>query len=301
MIEKISQDVKDLLDELNKLGKSIVFGGYLRDLYLNRVPSDVDIATNASIEDIEKKYSHMEKASKRKTISGHDVFSFKLEKNEKIFVEIVFTNRDVYEKSKEADYTINSLMFDGKELIDNQGFFKDVERKMINEVDIKIINEDLKTRPYLWLKTIRLISMTGFTLSENVFAALMENKTVIDGVSSEIFQTEGHKTLSGKGVAIAINYLSLLGFIKHYSFSQTHENQFSKNIQVHQKLLLISILFGKNISDDFSSLYHISSIIVDKHNELFNAYYSTEKISNKLKNQIITIKKIINSKEERED
>ncbi|MDF2533941.1 MAG: hypothetical protein K0R18_98 [Bacillales bacterium] len=294
MITNIHEDVKILLNELNILGQAVIFGGYLRDLYFGRVPSDVDIATNVSIDVIEHNYGYLEKASRRKTISGHDVFSFKMHRTEKIFVEIVCTNDNLLDKAKQADYTINSLLYDGKQIIDSQGCFNDMMLGTIREVDIKIINSDLSTRPYLWLKTIRLTSMLGLGLSEKVYAALQKHRDVISKISPEIMQAEGHKTLNGKGVLRAIQYLGANDFItRDYESTGYHEDKFSVQIQPHQKLVLVALLTNKQVADEYIKFYHFPLALKEKYEELYEAYHSEEKPANRLKHQVITIKKII--------
>lgn len=288
----ISADVVELLEELNTIGDSVIFGGYLRDIYLGFSPNDVDIATNISIEVIEKKFANMEKAKRRKTINGHDVFSFKMHKNEKIFIEIVCMNDNLYNKSKQADYTLNSLMYDNK-IIDFENGINDINNKLIKEVDIDIIKNDLSARPYLWLKTIRLVSKLGFELSPNVSYVLKSNKEVIKNVSEEILQTEGHKILNGKGVIRAIDYLSKFELISEVDFMKNYENIFSQSLQSYQKLVLLNKIVGDKICGEFIELFKFSQIIVNKYKELLEAFNNEEKTTNKLKHQIIIIKKIL--------
>lgn len=290
----IHDDIKELLSELNEIAPSIVFGGYLRGLYLGKASSDIDIATNIPIEIIEEKYGHLEKAGRRKTISGHDVFSFKMHRTEKMFIEIVCTTENVLNKAKQADYTINSLMYDGKQIIGNQACFEDMQSKVIRAVDTKIINEDLSTRPYLWLKTIRMTSEFGFGLSYHMYGTLYDHKDVIKDVSVEIMQAEGHKTLNGKGILRAIQYLSAFSYIERsHSLESYHEEKFSVHIQPHQKLCLLAILTNKQTANDFIKFYHLPSSLKERYEELYDAYYSENKVANRLKHQVITIKKIV--------
>lgn len=295
----IHKDLQELLNELNEIGESVIFGGYLRDLRLNRIPNDADIATNIPIDIIEERYKNMEKASRRKTISGHDVFSFKLHKTEKIFVEIVSTTSNLLDKAKLADYTINSLLYGKDGIIDLEGFSNDFDNKIIREVNIDIINDDLKTRPYLWLKTLRLAAMTGFDLSANVFKALTDNKNSAYQISDEIMQTEGHKTLNGKGVLRTLKSLSLLGFIGDFDLADSEVIRFEEKeyaIQPHQKLCLLAVLIGKEVIDDYINFYKFTDVIRDKYEELYAAFNEKEKLANRLKNQVITIKKILGEK-----
>ncbi|MNJ90233.1 CCA-adding enzyme [compost metagenome] len=294
MIHAIHDDVKELLSELNAIDKSVVFGGYLRGLYLGKASSDIDIATNIPIEIIEAKYGNLEKAGRRKTISGHDLFSFKMHRTEKMFVEIVCTTDDVLNKAKQADYTINSLMYDGKQVIGNNVCFDDMQNKVIRAVDTKIIANDLSTRPYLWLKTIRMTSEFGFGLSQHMYGALQDHRDVIRDISPEIMQAEGHKTLNGKGLLRAIQYLKGFYFIKSYQSGIYHEEKFSVHVQPHQKLCLLAILTNEQVANEFIEFYHLPLSLKEKYEELYKAYFSEEKIANRLKHQAITIKKIVN-------
>lgn len=48
-------DMNNIVDELNKHGyESYIVGGYVRDYLLSYESKDIDICTNAKIEDIEK-------------------------------------------------------------------------------------------------------------------------------------------------------------------------------------------------------------------------------------------------------
>lgn len=291
----IHKDVQELLNELNEIGRSFIFGGYLRDLYLGNIPSDVDIVANIPIEVLEQKYSHMEKAKRRVTTSGHDVFSFKMHRTEKIFVEIISSEDDVHSKSKLADYTLNSLLHDGNKVIDLQGFFNDVNSKILREVNATIITNDLNSRPYLWLKTLRLISMTGFDLSEETFRVLNENKQCVENISNEIMQTEGHKTLNGKNPFKAMRLLSSMGFISNFEVSENFVEG-KHNIQPQQQLCLLAFLSNKQVVDEYVKFYKFQQDLIDKYERLYEMYNGNEKTPSRFKGQIIQIKKIVENR-----
>jgi tRNA nucleotidyltransferase/poly(A) polymerase len=289
---EIHRDVQELLDELNLIGKSVIFGGYLRDRYFGNMPNDVDIATNIPIDVLEDMYCHAEKAKRRVTTSGHDVFSFKMHRTEKIFVEIVSIKSNVLDKSKQADYTINSLLYDGKQIIDTVGAFKDIDEKILREVDADVITEDLSVRPYLWLKTLRLISMTGFDLSDETYEVLNTNKSCINEISAEIMQTEGHKTLNGKNPFKAMKILAKMGFVEDFEVSDSFREQ-KISIQPQQHLCLLAILSNKKTIDDYAKFYKFQQDLIDKYERLYGFMTGVEKTPSRFKNQIITINKII--------
>lgn len=289
----IHKDIQDLLEELNEIGEAKLFGGYLRARHkkFNHTPNDADIVTNIPIDVIAEKYKHLEKAKQRVTTSGHDVFSFKMHRTEKIFVEIVSIDTDLLDKARHADYTINSLLYDGKDIIDIMGGLDDIERKIIREVDADIIREDLRTRPYLWLKTLRLVSMMGFDLSKITFDILNENKECIENISAEIMQTEGHKTLNGRNPFKAMKFLSEMGFIQPFEVNGFKEQEIA--IQPQQKLCLLAILSNKQSVDDFAKFYKFQPDLITKYERLYEIYVSGGRPPSRFKNQIITIKKFI--------
>lgn len=286
----IHEDVKEVLNELNEIGEAYIFGGYIRDRYLGFTPSDVDIVTNISIEKIERMYSSYEKAAKRVTVSGHNVFSFKLHRKEKIFVEIVSTNKELLMKPKEADYTLNSLLHDGKQVIDQTNGIKDLENGIIKEVDIEIVRHDLMERPYLWLKTLRLISMTDFDLSSETAKALNEKKTCIQQINPSIMQTEGYKVLNGKNPFKAMKLLANMEFMnKFYVSEKFHVKELS--LQPHQKLCYYALLSSKETINEFISFFHLPNEIQQKFHELYESYHQEGYVPNRLRHQIKTIRK----------
>lgn len=291
----IHKDVQELLDELNAIGPSAIFGGYLRDRLFGHLPNDVDIVTNIPIEILEKKYSNMEKAKRRITNSGYDVFSFKMHRTERIFIEIVSIKTDILEKAKLADYTLNSLLYNGKKVIDTEGGLTDIQNKLIKEVDVDIITNDLTTRPFLWLKTLRLVSVTGFDLSEETFRVLNENKECVSRISSEILQTEGHKTLNGKNPFKAMQLLARMGLLSDFEVNDNFKEQ-KYAIQQQQQLCVLAVLAGKKVVDDYVRLYQFQQDLIDKYEKLYGFYFSEERLPSRFRNQIITIQKIVENR-----
>ncbi|MNN81689.1 hypothetical protein D3C81_1985380 [compost metagenome] len=88
--------------------------------------------------------------------------------------------------------------------------------------------------------------------------------------------------------------LSNFGYITSFDYIEVDEKEFS--IQPHQKLCLLAVLIGKNPIDDFIKFYRFNDITKNKYEELYNAYFKEEKIENRLKHQITTIKKILEDK-----
>ena len=288
----IHKDVQELLNELNEIGNAYIFGGYLRDILLGGIPNDVDIVTDIPLEIIENIFSTEEKSTRRQTVSGHDMYSFKLHRSEKIFVEIVYSSDSLLGKSKDADYTLNSLLYDGTSITDSQNGIKDMKEGVILPVNINIIRRDLQERPFLWLKTLRLTSVFGFKLSDSVFNTLNEQKNVIKSINPNIMQTEGHKILNGAFPTLALQYLMDMGLISEYKIiHRTNWNELK--LSLPQKLCILALSTNKHSVDDYLALFQFPQATRDKYEELLFAYKNENSAPNRLRHLAHTIRKVM--------
>ena len=288
----LHDDVEELIHELNQHGPSVVFGGYLRDRCLGQPSHDVDIATNIPMEELERLYGHYEKAGKRVTISGHHVFSFKLHRREKIFVEMVSMNGDVYEKGREADYTINALIHDGHQLIDKTGTIRDMEGKWIREVDAEILKRDLTQRPFLWLKTLRLAATTGFAIADSVRQALHKHRNTVDLIPDAIRRTEGHKIMNGINPYLAMNVLAELDFISPFA-KANFDREGTETMPPHHVLCYMALKTNRQTIDDWSTFSCFPNELIEKYHELYEAYHRTDRLPNRLRQHVYNLRKLI--------
>jgi tRNA nucleotidyltransferase (CCA-adding enzyme) len=151
----------NIIEVLNKIEsydyKAYIVGGYVRDYYLGLPNKDVDICTNARINDLEKILSNIISKNER---YGSLVINYKgikieittfrkeldYENNRKpINIECVST---IEEDVKRRDFTINSLYMDkNKNIIDLVDGKKDIDNKVIRVVgdaNYKIKEDALK-------------------------------------------------------------------------------------------------------------------------------------------------------------
>jgi hypothetical protein len=104
-------------------------------------------------------------------------------------------------------------------------------------------------------------------------------------------QTEGHKTLNGDNPFIALYYLSKMGYIQSFDFDSIQYQNVM--MQPHQKLCYLSLISNKKTVDDFTRFYQFPNFIIERYEELFTAFHREEKLSSRLRNQLIPIKKLL--------
>ena len=149
--------MNNIVDELNKHGyEAYIVGGYVRDYLLSYESKDIDICTNAKIEDIERifqergrSYPNYYSYHIKEHDCTYDITSYRKElkyKNNKP-CKIVYA-KTLKEDLKRRDFTINTLAIDknGK-LIDLMHAKKDLDRKIIRVVgDTETRLKEDKTR-----------------------------------------------------------------------------------------------------------------------------------------------------------
>ena len=295
----LPNDAKNILNEMKKMGETYIFGGYIRDRYFGHDSNDIDMVTKASIDDVEKKFGHLEKAKKRIAVNGETVFGFKYEGDEKNFFEIVFTKDDPFEKSHKADYTINSLMTDGEKIFDFHNGIEDLKNKKIKAVDENIIKEDFVKKPILILKTLRLSSSYNMSIENNVLELMKKNMNLTKEIEVDIIQNEGHKTLNNKNFERAFIYLEKMSLMKLNFEKKDKTINIEEYLRLNkeQKLVLLSEIYGEENIKKYIEIFKFKQDLKDKYENLLKKYKFENKIENKNEQQRINgVKKAIINK-----
>lgn len=201
--------MKKIMEKLRKNGfESFIVGGYVRDYILGHESFDVDISTNASIEDLIRIF-------KDEGIPNEKYYSYHIE-DEKYNYDITSYRKELeYKKNKPVklvpaktfhqdllrrDFTINTLAIDinGK-LVDRLSVKKDLDKKIIKVVgNTNKKFEDDKTRI---LRAIRFYSTLEFELDKEIKSFLKEKKDYLNEIPKEykrkeldkIFELKSHK------------------------------------------------------------------------------------------------------------
>ena len=285
----IPAEINELLHQMNEVAPTVLYGGFLRDVYASIEPNDVDIATHISPSHILRLFPH---AQTRLSYTGHQIIALKWESTRKWFLEIYPTDTPLSQKSDTADYTINSLLYDGLSITDPHRGMEDLQEGIIREVSKDTLEKDFIAKPQLWFKTIRLQAKTGFIFSPVVKELLIKHKHHMDQISILTRQTEGYKTLRGKHALGALQELSNLEVIPSFDFPAEFKTLDLAAYGIHFSLCELAIVTSLRCIQEAAKFYAIPDEVVLKAEELYHAYFQSDKIVNvKIKNQIIELRK----------
>ena len=226
--------MKEIIDLLVKNGyEAYIVGGYVRDYLLGIKSNDVDICTNASIDEIiylfkdrgkpyKEYYSyHMIENNISFNITSYRI-ELKYKKNKPTKITLA---KDLKTDLKRRDFTINTLAIDhnGK-LIDLMNSINDINSKIIKTVgdtNKKFIED--KTRI---IRAIRFACTLDFDLSSDILNFLLSNNAhLINQVPKEYKKNELDKIFDSE------NYNKFFFYIKRYNLKDYFNIKSYSNIK----------------------------------------------------------------------
>jgi tRNA nucleotidyltransferase/poly(A) polymerase len=214
---------------LNKKGNTAFFvGGVVRNDLIQRVSDNIDIATDATPDQIEKILGAQD--IKVKPVGKKfgsilaivdsfpiEITTFRAEgrySDNRHPDEVEFI-KDYGEDAKRRDFTINALYYDPltKELLDpTEKGMKDLKAKLLRFVGNprKRIDED----GLRMLRGVRLATQLGLKLEKNSFAAIKTRAKYIQDISGERIKAELDKILLSENRVEGIKLLDKTGLLK---------------------------------------------------------------------------------------
>ena len=237
------QNLEIILSELPK--RSILVGGFIRDLILDRLSlyPDIDIVIPNNSLDIGKNIA--EKFSGKFLILDQD----------RNIVRIIFRNFTVdiasqthellVEDLKSRDFTINSVGFsfnDGK-LIDPAHGIRDMNDSLLRSFR----DENLLDDPLRILRCFRFVSELNFHIEPRILGFIELNKFRLKTVSAERIQYELKRIVQGKE---ALKTVEFLNEIKIFDWTQSYENNHSNK--------LLHINFDNFLQDEIDQFFPIA-------------------------------------------
>ncbi|MEC1668625.1 CCA tRNA nucleotidyltransferase [Bacillus mojavensis] len=208
-------------------------GGAVRDSYMKRTIGDVDIATDAAPDQVERLFKRTVDVGKEHgTIivlwedDTYEVTTFRTESDYEDYrrpSEVHFIT-SLEEDLKRRDLTINAMAMtaDGQ-VLDYFGGKKDIDQQLIRTVGKP--EDRFQEDALRMLRAVRFMSQLGFTLSKETEEAIIKEKTLLSHVSVERKTIEFEKLLLGKASREAIQMLVHTGLYKELSgFYHKREN-----------------------------------------------------------------------------
>ena len=204
-----------IINKLNFIGfDAFLVGGCIRDLVMDRVINDWDIATQASVDEIINNFNNFkivrigEKHGTILLIKNHLQYQVSTFKSKKSFQPSI--QRDLGCR----DFTINSIAWNEKSgLIDLYNSMKDIRKGKIRFTES--VQDRIKEDPLRMLRAIRLACELNFTIVESAVEGIRNYCELLQKVSIERIRDEFIKILIGNDIKKGINLLYLLKLLKY--------------------------------------------------------------------------------------
>lgn len=210
-------------------------GGYVRDFIMKRSSKDIDMATNATVEeinnmDINSRVIGFATVAVPSASGNIEITTYrKKEEYEKgSRIPHVILGNSIFEDLHRRDFTINAIAMTRKyKLIDPCNGIKDIKRKVINTPDNPFIT--FREDPLRMLRAARFISELGFYPHPRVIKACEELKEEITALPAERLLMEMDRILVGKNVVRSLKFLVKTELMRHlipeiYSIINLHQN-----------------------------------------------------------------------------
>ncbi|MDD4082309.1 MAG: poly(A) polymerase [Sphaerochaetaceae bacterium] len=181
--------------------EAYIVGGAVRDIMLNKIPKDFDIATDASPRQVKKLFYHARVIGKRFKIVHLvypdkilEVTTFRSLEEAEIGKSNVFGT--IEEDAKRRDFTLNSLYYqpEKEQLLDFNEALKDIKKKKI--CSVVPLSYSFIEDPVRMIRAIKYSVTTGFKLAFSVSIAIKRNRRNLAGVSNSRLTEEVFKILS---------------------------------------------------------------------------------------------------------
>ena len=267
----LDDDVKFILEQLNKNGTGFLVGGAVRDKILNKDPGDYDFATDIGYSELKRifaDYSPKEMGAHFGILminvngKSYEIAKFRKETgvyNSRYPKEIKFV-KTIEEDLARRDFTINSIAYSEQTgIVDLYGGRQDIRRKVIRFVGkpkLRIEEDALRI-----LRAFRFISKLGFNLDKKTAEAIYKKRKFLTKISKERIFDELSKILMGKFVKKAFIEMKKLRvlemiipeFYYAYNFDQNNPNHPD---DLFNHIIKVIHLCDYDLVTRFAALFH---------------------------------------------
>ncbi|MBR2916915.1 MAG: CCA tRNA nucleotidyltransferase [Clostridia bacterium] len=205
---KMPDEVKTAISSLEERGfEAYIVGGCVRDCIMGKAPSDWDITTSATpeeITDVFKDYKTILTGAKHGTVTAvinhfHiEITTFRTEGSysDSRHPDYVLFTKSLKEDLSRRDFTMNALAYNEKTgLIDYFGGERDIENMIIRAIgdpDTRFSEDALRI-----MRAIRFASVLSFTIEEKTRLSIHKNALLLDNIAKERIAVEFNKLLLG--------------------------------------------------------------------------------------------------------
>ena len=267
----LDDDVKFILEQLNRNGKGFLVGGAVRDKILNKDPGDYDFATDIEYSELKRIFAgynpkemgaHFGILMINVNGKSYEIAKFRKETgvyNSRYPKEIKFV-KTIEEDLARRDFTINSIAYSEQTgIVDLYGGRQDIRRKVIRFVGkpkLRIEEDALRI-----LRAFRFISKLGFNLDRKTAEAIYKKRKFLTKISKERIFDELSKILMGKFVKKAFIEMKKLRVLEMIIPEFYYAYNFDQNNPDHPDDLFNHIIKVIHLCDydlvtRFAALFH---------------------------------------------
>ncbi|QHS22567.1 CCA tRNA nucleotidyltransferase [Virgibacillus sp. MSP4-1] len=278
-----------VLEKLEEHGFQAFFvGGSVRDSLLNRTIDDVDIATNATPEQVQKIFDktipigieHGTVIIRYHHIS-YEVTTFRTESDYIDFrhPESVEFVKDIHEDLSRRDFTMNAIAMDKDgRLIDPYEGQIHMNEKRIETV--RNADERFQEDPLRMMRALRFVSQLGFHLGKEAEDASFRNRHLLEKIAVERIAAEMEKLWKAPYILKALTifhetdiWQSLPVFKQYHSLIQKCLSHISSPFYSLAEAIACMHLFYPTVSiDDWCKRWKLSKAVKHRSYDLINGY-----------------------------
>ncbi|CAM4206049.1 CCA tRNA nucleotidyltransferase [Erysipelothrix inopinata] len=219
----LEPEIQDVFQALHSQSyQAYIVGGFVRDALLGYTSDDLDIATSATPELLDKIFKDYNNYKKNQygvqfTVEPYNVeiTTMRVESYDKTVRHpdtVTFVD-DVYEDAKRRDFTINALYYDLDEgLIDPYNGYQDLKDQILRCIGDPMIR--FREDPIRVARLFRFRSETGFALEPETESAALKLTKLMKGLSKSLIRQELDRYFVGcYFLETAMGYPEFLGSI----------------------------------------------------------------------------------------
>ncbi len=250
----IPNNVVKILKKLIGHGfEAYIVGGYVRDSLLNIPSYDIDITTNASVDEIKTLFNIIDNGSKYLSVTivdenyKYEITTFRKDieyLDHRHPVSVVA--KSLVEDLERRDFTINSLVLDvNSNIIDKYNGISDLENKVIRTIGdpYKRFDEDALRI----LRGIYLKSKLGFDFEDKTYSALCDKAHLVSMLSGIRKKQELFKMIKYNKDNSYIKLFLETGIINYYdSLKEGLLYLYNNNIVLNDTNLVLGICFTRS-------------------------------------------------------
>ena len=251
---KLNNEILKAIDILEVHGYlAYVVGGYVRDSLLNIKPSEVDIATDATLDEVRFLFSNYKIVDYKKNSLVLGVII------NNIYIEIAtFDGKNIDEDLLNKDFTINAIAYSpSKGIYDPLNGIKDLENKIIRTTKDAIVS--ISVNPFRIIKAISLSFNKKFTIDKELHDVLKSRADLLKSVNPTRFKKFLDAVLMYKKPSMIIDtyyevFFAIIPELKAcYKFDQ-HSKYHHLDVLSH--ILAVVDFTSPNLILRYAALFH---------------------------------------------